>query len=222
MERIFLLSPASSPGKRAGFLLNPKATFDLARRLHSGQSVPVAEVFSFLSGLYFRGKFTYARHFAKPPPTLAGAWVITPNRGLLKADEPIGLAEIVSFGTVNVDMEDERYTRPLLKDSKKLAKALRQDCEVVLLGSISTNKYVSALREVFGDRLRFPLSFLGRGDMSRGALLLRSARENRELEYAPLPEGVSLAKKVVNLRPQILNVTVLGGLLPFVTRGRTA
>jgi hypothetical protein len=216
MERIFLLSPASASGKRAGFLLNPEAEFDLARRLRAGQKVPIAEVFSFLSGLYFRGKYTYAKHFARPPRKVAGAWVITPNRGLLEAETPIGLEEIISFGSVNVDLADKRYIKPLIKDAKRLARALPRDCEVVLLGSISTNKYVSILHSVFGKRFRFPVSFIGRGDMSRGSLLLECARENRELEYAPIPEGVSMTKRVINLRPQILNVTVLDEVAALV------
>jgi len=36
------------------------------------------------------------------------------------------------------------------------------------------NTYVGALAAAFGDRLRFPVEFVGRGDMSRGGLLLRS------------------------------------------------
>lgn len=46
----------------------------------------------------------------------------------------------------------------------------------VLLGSIATGKYVDTLLAVFGERLVFPATFVGRGDMSRGGLLLRAAR----------------------------------------------
>src|SRR5258705_137811 len=57
---------------------------------------------------------------------------------------------------------------------------------VVLLGSIATGKYVDCLLEVFGPRLVFPAAFVGRGDMSRGGLLLRAARSGKELAYTPI------------------------------------
>ena len=60
------------------------------------------------------------------------------------------------------------------------------DARIVLLGSIATGKYVDPLLTVFGERLLFPESFVGRGDMSRGGLLLRATREGTELEYASL------------------------------------
>ncbi len=52
----------------------------------------------------------------------------------------------------------------------------------MLLGSVATGKYVDPLTEALGDRLRFPGDFVGRGDMSRGGLLLRCVREGRELD----------------------------------------
>jgi hypothetical protein len=45
---------------------------------------------------------------------------------------------------------------------------------------------VDVLAPVLGDRLRFPAEFVGRGDMSRGGLLLRCVAEGRELGYIPL------------------------------------
>ena len=39
------------------------------------------------------------------------------------------------------------------------------------------------LTAIFGERLRFPIDFVGRGDMSRGGLLLRKASEGVELPY---------------------------------------
>ena len=56
----------------------------------------------------------------------------------------------------------------------------------MLLGSVATDKYVRPLVRVFGDHLLFPSDFVGRGDMSRGALMLRAARDGRELAYAPV------------------------------------
>ncbi len=69
--------------------------------------------------------------------------------------------------------------------------------EVVLLGSVATGKYVDVLLEALGDRLVFPIEFLGRGDMSRGAMLLRAVREERELEYAPV---TSIARRATVTR----------------------
>src|SRR5688572_12172481 len=70
VHRIFLLSPANSSGERAKLLFNPRAGFDLARRLQRGEKIAIGEIFSFLSGLYFRGKFTYAKTFERPPRRL--------------------------------------------------------------------------------------------------------------------------------------------------------
>ena len=67
-----------------------------------------------------------------------------------------------------------------------------RDAELVLLGSVATGKYVDVLVDALGDRIRFPTEFIGRGDMSRGALLLRAARDGRELAYEA---AISLAKR---------------------------
>ena len=83
--RVFLLSPAHCGGERAGLLFRKNANFDLARRVRRPPGVPLGEVFSFLSGLYFRGKLAYAHAFASPPAGLAGVYVITPNEGLRRA-----------------------------------------------------------------------------------------------------------------------------------------
>jgi hypothetical protein len=56
----------------------------------------------------------------------------------------------------------------------------------VLLGSVATEKYVTPLTQVLGDRLYFPLAFVGRGDMSRGGLLLRCARTREPLDCVPV------------------------------------
>src|ERR1700682_5150905 len=66
-RKVFLLSPANSSGIRAGMLFNANSQFELAQRLRNG-SVPLGEVFSFISGLYFRSKLAYAEQFKNPPP----------------------------------------------------------------------------------------------------------------------------------------------------------
>jgi hypothetical protein len=169
-------------------VLSPKASFDLARRLRSAEGAPLGEVFSFLSGLYFRGKLAYAREFARPPEGAAGVLVITAGAGLVPADKAVTLAHLRRFSRVAIDASEPRYRRPLLRASKSLAALAlaREDCEVVLLGSIASGKYVDILGKVFGPRLVFPADFVGRGDMSRGGLMLRRVREGRELDYTPV------------------------------------
>ncbi len=186
--RVFLLSPAHSGGKRAELLLSERARFPLAQRLRSGEGVALGEAFSFLSGLYFRGKLAYARVFARPPAAEPGVQVITPDRGLLAADTPVGAGDLRQFGTVDIRLDDPRYRKPLERDLARLA--MHPDLEVVLLGSIATAKYVDVLLDVVGERLLFPTDFVGRGDMSRGALLLRAAREQTELAYEPAATAV--------------------------------
>jgi hypothetical protein len=186
LPRVFLLSPAHCGGERARLLFREGADFDLARRVRRPPGVPLGEVFSFLSGLYFRGKLAYAEAFAAPPPGRPGVYVITPTDGLRPHDEPTDLARLRRFARVDIDADDARYHRPLRRDARALAADLGATGEVVLLGSVATAKYVGPLSDAFGDRLCFPSDFVGRGDMSRGGLLLRSVRAGRELPYVPV------------------------------------
>jgi hypothetical protein len=55
---------------------------------------------------------------------------------------------------------------------------------------VATPKYVEPLLEIFGERLLFPREFVGRGDMSRGGLMLRYASELKELTYVPVVGAV--------------------------------
>ena len=184
MDRVFLLSPAHAGGKRAELLLRDGASFPLAARLRGPQGIPLGEAFSFMSGLYFRGKLAYARQFARPPEGLTGALVITANRGLLPAETPVRVEDLRALGLVDIRSTDPRYRAPLLADLDRLRSV--PDLDPVLLGSVATGKYVDVLLEALGDRLRFPPAFVGRGDMSRGGLLLRAARSGTELDYIPV------------------------------------
>jgi hypothetical protein len=197
--RVFLLSPAHCGGERAGLLFRKEADFDLARRVRRPPGVPLGEVFSFLSGLYFRGKLAYAQAFAVPPAGLTGVYVITPNEGLRPADELVDLARLRRFAQVDIDADDARYHRPLRRDARRLAAVLGRGDEVVLLGSVATGKYVDPLTEALGERLRFPGDFVGRGDMSRGGLLLRSVRDGRELDYLPVAGSVRRGSRPARL-----------------------
>ena len=202
MKRIFLLSPAYAGGERARMIMSERAQFDLARRLRSEDRPSLGEVFAFLSGLYFRGKLAYANAFAQTEPKTSGVLVITPNRGLVPAAVPISLDDLRKFAEVDIDENDPRYREPLERDVKKLAKKLTADCEVVLLGSIATGKYVDVLLGHFGERLRFPADFIGRGDMSRGGLLLRCAVDRTELAYISVAGAVRKGKRPPKLEPR--------------------
>jgi len=188
--RIFLLSPAHLGGRRAELLLGGRGQFALAERLRAGESVPLSEAFSFLSGLYFRGKVTYARCFARAPEGVAGVQVITSNRGLLAADTPVSSAELSGLAGTDIRADEPGYRDPLRRDLAALHGGGSRFPDIVLLGSVATGKYVDVLLDVVGERLLFPTEFVGRGDMSRGALLLRAARAQVELDYAPVAGAV--------------------------------
>ena len=158
-------------------ILSDRAEFELARKLRGKRGAPIAEVFTFLSGLYFRGKIAYATAFARPATGTPGVFVITPTRGLVDAGTRIHLDDLREFATVDIQGDDPRFRAPIERDARALAKKLPTRSEIVLLGSIATGKYVNVLLASFGDRLRFPVDFVGRGDMSRGGLMLRCAAD---------------------------------------------
>jgi hypothetical protein len=204
--RIFLLSPANCSGPRAKIVLSERATFDLAVRLRSEQGVAIGEVFAFISGLYFKGKLAYALTFARPPDPGAamagsGALVITPNAGLRPVETAVTATAVRAFAGVDIASNDPRYRQPLLASARALDEEVGPDCEVVLLGSIASAKYVDVLTAVFGPRLTFPIDFVGRGDMSRGGLLLRCARSGEELPYVPVQGAVRHGPRPPRLAP---------------------
>ena len=193
--RIFLLSPADCSGRRAQLILAPDAQFTLARELRSRQGAALGEVFSFVSGLYFRGKLAYARRFARPPDhahsvAAGGVLVITANAGLRAADTRLTMKALRSFAGTEIDLANADYRRPLELAARTLQAAIGPECEVVLLGSVATGKYVDLLLPIFRRQLLFPYHFIGRGDMSRGGLMLRSVASDLELEYVPLEGAV--------------------------------
>lgn len=170
-------------------MLLKSQTSPLTARLANG-GAPLGEVFTFMSSLYFRGKLAYATTFGAPPPGWSGALVIAPGRGLLPADSPIRIRDLQDMALVPVDEDEPRYREPLLRDAQALERALGSDGRAVLLGSVASEKYVTPLLEVFGDRLYFPATFVGRGDMSRGGLMLRCARAGTPLDCVPVRGAV--------------------------------
>jgi hypothetical protein len=183
VNRVFLLSPANCNGVRAGWILRPEARSELAQRLRTPEGASLAEVYSFLSALYFRGKLAYARAFARPPVPSPGVLLITPTAGLMPDGTSVRLSKLRGFSRVPISIKNRRYRSALLRGVKQLAREIGPDCEVVLLGSIATGKYLDILNLAFADQLRVPAEFVGLGDMSRGALLLRCVKEQRELNY---------------------------------------
>jgi hypothetical protein len=199
MDRIFLLSPARTDGRRAAMLTNPAAGFALAQALQRGEPQPLGRIFAFLSGLYFRGKLAYATAFGRAPAHQFSGYVITSHRGLLPLAAPTTLADLRAFGAESIDLANPRYVEPLRRSVRALAAP--GAAEFVLLGSISTDRYVQPLLEVLDERLLFPTAFLGRGDMSRGSLLLRAARDDAELAYQPLVGAVRRGPRPPRLAP---------------------
>ena len=206
MSRVFLLSPANCGGRRAKQAMSPRATFALAAALRSPDGAPLGDLFSFVSGLYFRGKLTYARRFAQPPdaghPVVGdGVHIITPNAGLRSPDTRVTHAAVRAFARGDVDAANASYRRPLEASARGLLTDIGSDCDVVLLGSIASPKYVDVLAGIFGERLQFPSAFVGRGDMSRGGLMLRHANEGIELEYVPVLGAVLHGARPPKLPP---------------------
>jgi hypothetical protein len=187
---IFLLSPANTGGVRGAMVLSERR-----------EAATLGESFAFISSLYFRGKLAYAQAFAKPPEGLPGALVITPGRGLLRPETPVTADELRRIASVRIDLDDPRYRDPLERDARALDEAAGPDCRYVLLGSLATAKYIEPLAQIFGERLLFPVEFAGRGDMSRGGLMLRCAAEGRELSYGRADQAARHGPRPQRLPP---------------------
>jgi hypothetical protein len=186
--RIFLLSPANAGGTRAKLISAENAGSRLALRLRR-EGLALGEAFSFISGLYFRGKLAYVEAFGSAPPGLPGALVITSCRGLVPPAQTVTASELREIFAQPFEPTQARYRRPLVRDARRLADLAGTDCDIVLLGSIATAKYVEPLLGVFGERLLVPAEFIGRGDLSRGGLMLRCARAGVELSYIPVAKA---------------------------------
>jgi hypothetical protein len=187
-------------------VLSERAAFPLALRLRTPEGASIGEVFSFLSGLYFRGKLAYARAFAAPPDrespiSGAGVFVITPTAGLRSADTPVTIDALRAFAKVDVTPANPKYRLPLERSARAIEADIGADCAVVLLGSIASPKYVDVLQGIFGDRLVFPVDFVGRGDMSRGGLMLRCVSTSEELQYIPVAGAVRHGQRPAKLDP---------------------
>jgi len=103
---------------------------------------------------------------------------------------------------VDIDAADPRYRRPLERSVQRLVRVLPKECDIVLLGSIATGKYIDIFLKHFKERLRFPTDFVGRGDMSRGGLMLRCAADRQELPYVSVAGAVLNGKRPPKLAPR--------------------
>ena len=186
--RIFLLSPAKAGGRRYSILLREQADFDLAVKLRQGVAT-IGQIYTFMSGLYFRGKMAYAEAFPAAPPGLPPAVVIVPGAGLLPPQTPVDIAQLRAIAEVPVAESNPLYRDALLHAAQLLDQQAQHACSYVLLGSVASAKYTGPLLEVFGSRLLFPADFVGRGDMSRGGLMLRCAASGTEMSYLPVKEA---------------------------------
>ena len=115
--RISLLSPAYAGVERARMILSDHAQFELARKLRHRNGAPIAEVFTFLSGLYFRGKIAYASAFARPARGTPSVLAITPTRGLIDARTRIGLDDRREFAAVDIYERDPRCPSSATRDA---------------------------------------------------------------------------------------------------------
>ena len=189
-NRVFLLSPAKAGGPRYEMLVREQAGFDLAVKLRQGIA-SIGEIYSFISGLYFRGKIAYAAAFQSAPAGIPPALVIVPGVGLIPPETPVDIEQLRAISRIPVDERNDAYRGALSQAAKLMDQYTGPQCLYVLLGSVASAKYTEPLLEVFGERLVFPADFVGRGDMSRGGLMLRCARSGTELSYVPV-QGAAL------------------------------
>jgi hypothetical protein len=178
---VFLLSPARCAGDRATQLVESQRS-ELGQQLRA-HAATLGEVFAWLSALYFRGKLAYAERFGSAS-AVPGVLVMAPGLGLRSPETLLSAAMLQALGQVEV--ESPAFVQPLARDARLVARACEAATRIVLLGSIATGKYLDTLLDVLGPRLLFPETFVGRGDMSRGGLLLRASRSGEELAYRPV------------------------------------
>jgi len=166
-------------------LVRERANFDLAVKLREG-SATIGEIYSFISGLYFRGKMAYCEAFRSAPAGIPHALVIVPGAGLVPPETVITLEQLEAISRIPVSEDNPVYRDALLASARLVEQYAGPECHYVLLGSVASAKYTEPLLRVFGERLLFPADFVGRGDMSRGGLMLRAARSGVELRYVPV------------------------------------
>ena len=112
-ERIFLLSPANIGGIRGSGLMSGLMRSDLATRLQT-KGAPLGEIFSFVSGLYFRGKLAYSQKFAKVTDGVRPVYVITASAGLIPYETVVTLDRLLEICRVAKERLNPNSRRILL------------------------------------------------------------------------------------------------------------
>lgn len=134
--------------------------------------------------------------------------------GLFDPEETVTCDQVYEMAAGRIDADDEHYRIPFDLACRSLFDKIQDSCDIVLLGSIATPKYVEPLLKVFGERLLFPVEFVGRGDMSRGGLMLRAAEAQTELEYAPVLNAIRHGARPPKLSPLMRSRRAQGGSEP--------
>src|SRR3954471_7948339 len=109
---VFLISPANLSGRRGAMLFNPAAQFQLARELRSPEGAAIGDLFSFVSGLYFRGKLAYARAVGHPKLGHDAAYVISAGGGLCAPEERISLERLRGWAKVSIHRGNPHFSAP--------------------------------------------------------------------------------------------------------------
>jgi hypothetical protein len=137
--RIFLLSPAKAGGPRYSMLTREQADFDVARRLREGVAT-IGEVYSFISGLYFRGKMMYAEAFRAAPAGVPAVLVMVPGAGLVPPETIIDAGQLRAIAGISVAEDNPEFRDPC-DDSRQIAgRARRKGLRLRVAGQCSERK----------------------------------------------------------------------------------
>jgi len=101
-------------------LLRDQAALALAVRL-CNEGVALGEAFSFMSGLYFRGKLSYAERFVQAANGMPKTLVITAGRSLMAPQTIIRAIDLAHFASVPIGHQVAAYFDPLSLDALELA-----------------------------------------------------------------------------------------------------
>ena len=186
MARIFLLSPAHCGGNRARIVMSERATFSLAVRLRSEGGAPLGEVFSFHERPVLprqarvRARVCARRRNRGRPSASAGVFVITPTAGLRSVETAVTLEALRASRAST----SPPTIHAIAGRSGERARAGRRDRPGLRRRAARQHRVAEVCRRAAGDLRRpllFPVDFVGRGDMSRGGLMLRSSASGEEL-----------------------------------------
>jgi hypothetical protein len=128
--------------------------------------------------------------------------VIVPGLGLLPPETVFSPEQLQATAQIEVDADNPAHHEALLEAAASVDRATCHQCSFVLLGSVASAKYTTALLKVLDQRLLFPAEFVGRGDLSRGGIMLRSAASRQELSYIPVSGAQLRGPRPARLNPK--------------------